>query len=126
MPAGTVSFSVSILTINCRAILAHCLKSWRLLTSDLHVKVLGNKDRCADKDTNDPGKAVVYHHSTYGFNALCLPLERVGLVNGRRSNWQDTDHNNRDYCVQVCIQYRNADNEADRAQCRGDQASVST
>lgn len=111
MPAGTVSFSVSILTINYRAILAHCLKPWRRLTSDLYVKVQGNKDRCADKATNDRGIVVIYDHSVYGFDALCLLLECVGLVNGRRSSWQDTDPNNRDYCSQVRIQCRNTDDE---------------
>ena len=38
------------------------------------------------------GSTTIYHKTTYDFNSLKLLLEKVGLKNIRKYNWQNTEH----------------------------------
>ena len=38
------------------------------------------------------GNTTIYHKTTYDFNSLKLLLEKVGLKNIRKYNWQNTEH----------------------------------
>ena len=38
------------------------------------------------------GSTIIYHKTTYDFNSLKLLLEKVGLKNIRKYNWQNTEH----------------------------------